>query len=145
MTSKKTILLAEDDEKDFTLMKMAFEKFGSEIVLHRVSNGEEVMRYLKREGIYEDREQYPFPCLLLLDLNTPGRSGFEVLNWIRSHPAFNQLIVAILSGSANKEEITEAYDNAANSYLVKPGSIDELVKMAGKIKEYWLELNINAI
>ena len=143
MNLTPTILLAEDDENDFMLMKMAFGRCGSEIALRRVSNGEEVIRYLQREGRYRDREQYPFPRLLLLDLKMPGRSGFEVLSWIRSHPASKPLIVAILTGSANEEDIVRAYKNGANSYLVKPDTIGELVRMAGKIKGYWLELNTN--
>src|ERR1051326_315699 len=145
MNPKKTILVAGQDENDFTLMKTAFASLTSEIVLQRVCNGEEVIRYLKREGRYGDREQYPFPRLLLLDLKKSGKEGFEVLNWIRSHPVFKTLIVTILSESASKEDIAKAYDNAANSYLVKPRTVAELASMARKIKEYWLELNIHSL
>src|SRR5207248_2276693 len=139
----KLILVAEDDENDYLLMKLAFGKLGPGLVLRRVCNGDEVIAYIRGEGIYRDRQQYPFPDLLLLDLKMPGKSGFEVLKWIRSQPCLKRLIVAILTASTDREDIARAYNSFANSYLIKPDSLDQLVTLVRKVKEYWLELNTN--
>jgi CheY-like chemotaxis protein len=136
-----TILLAEDDENEFLLMKMAFGKIGVENVFRRVRNGEEVICYLKAADPFSDRQEYPFPSLLLLDLKMPMMGGFEVLEWIRSQPRYQQLIVAILSASTNTDDVTHAYHSSANSYLVKPDTFGALVEMVSQIKGYWLDLN----
>lgn len=138
-----TILLAEDDENEFLLMKMAFGKAGAEKIFRRVKNGEEVIRYLKAMDPFSDRQQYPFPCLLLLDLKMPMMGGFEVLEWIRSRPRYQQLPVTILSASTNGDDVAHAYNSNANSYLVKPDTFSALVEMVSKIKSYWLDLNTN--
>jgi CheY-like chemotaxis protein len=71
----------------------------------------------------------------------PMRNGFEVLEWIRSQPLFRRLIVTILTTSAEEGDIAQAYNNFANSYLVKPTSLNELEEMTEKIRSYWLETN----
>lgn len=141
MKPNKTILLAEDGEDEFLLMKLAFRKLECEDAFRRVRNGEEVIRYLAGEGPYRDRTRYPFPSVVLLDLNMPLKNGFEVLDWIRSNPTMKQLAVTILSGSTNDADIDHAYNGFANSYLVKPTTLDALVKMASVVKTYWTELN----
>jgi len=143
MPYARTILLAEDDENEFLLMKMAFGKLGLETCFQRVRNGREVLRYLSGDAEYEDRERHPFPAILLLDLKMPVMGGFEVLQWIRNQRPFCRLIVAILTGSRNEEDIDRAYASLANSYLVKPDTLESLVKMAGHIRDYWLESNVN--
>jgi CheY-like chemotaxis protein len=139
-----TILLAEDDENEFLLMKMAFGKVGVENIFRRVKDGEEVIRYLEATDPFSDRQQYPFPCLLLLDLKMPMMGGFEVLEWIRGQPRYQQLIVTILSASTNGDDVAHAYNSNANSYLVKPDTFSALVEMVSKIKSYWLDLNTNS-
>ena len=139
----KTILLAEDDENDFLLMKLAFEKIGAEKIFHRVRDGEEVIQYLKGDNGFRNRQEHPLPSLLLLDLKMPMKGGLEVLNWIRKNPLFKNLVVAILSSSSNEDNITNAYKHHANSYLVKPASLEALTDMTRRIKSYWLELNQN--
>ena len=136
-----TILLAEDDENEFLLMKMAFGKVGTENIFRRVKDGEEVIRYLEAMDPFGDRQQYPFPCLLLLDLKMPMMGGFEVLEWIRSRPRYQQLPVTILSASTNGDDVAHAYNSNANSYLIKPDTFSALVEMVSKIKSYWLDLN----
>jgi CheY-like chemotaxis protein len=143
MNRNKTILLAEDDENDFLLMKLAFEKAGVGEYFRRVRDGEEVIRYLKGDQGFSDRQEFPLPSLLLLDLKMPLKSGIEVLNWIRTHAQFKTMVVTVLTSSNNEDDIVNAYRHYANSYLVKPVSLEALTEMTQKIKGYWLELNQN--
>ena len=104
-----------------------------------VANAEDAIAYLRGEGRYANREQYPMPTIVLLDLNMPRRNGFEILEWIRSQPILSRIHVYILSASSRREDIDRAYDLGANAYLVKPGSLDELLYMA-KTLVTWLKL-----
>jgi CheY-like chemotaxis protein len=140
---KETILSVDDDDNDVLLLKMAFAKAGLAGQLRRVKDGAEAIRYLNGEGIYADRESFPLPRLLLLDLKMPYKNGFDVLTWIRAHPVLKHLIVAVLTASKDDADIRRAYDLFANSYLVKPTTIEGLEELARKVKDYWLELNSN--
>lgn len=134
------VLLADDSDYDSLLMRTVFERAGFVHPLRFARDGEEAIAYLRGDGAYADREQFPLPTVLLLDLNMPRKNGFEVLVWIRQQPAFKRLRVYVLSASSRAEDIERAYDLGANSYLVKPGNLDGLMHMA-KCLIAWLRLS----
>jgi two-component system response regulator len=95
----KNILLADDSPDDVFLIRSAFSKSGFEDPIYVVSNGEQVLQYLKGEGPYADRKRFPVPHLLLLDLNMPRMNGFDVLSWIRGRQEWMCLPVIVLTTS----------------------------------------------
>lgn len=115
----ETILVAEDDEDDAYFIERAFRKTGAALKLHIVSSGDEVIEYLEGQGEYGDREAYPEPVLVLLDLKMPGRNGFEVLEWKRSKPDLRMPFV-VLSSSAEERDMGRARELGISSYLIKP-------------------------
>src|SRR5436309_11125741 len=140
--SARTILLAEDDQNDVILFQRAMDRASlSTDSLKVVQDGEQAISYLSGEGIYADRDLYPSPALLLLDLKMPRKSGLEVLSWVRKQPQHRYLIVVFLTSSNSAEDIRLAYEAGANSYLVKPVEFTEMVEMIRTIKSYWLEMN----
>ncbi|MBI4622445.1 MAG: response regulator [Verrucomicrobia bacterium] len=134
------VLLVDDSENDAQLMRIVFERAGFVQPLRFVFDGDNAIDYLRGEGRYRDRKQFPLPTAVLLDLNMPRKNGFEVLAWIRQQPALKRLRVYIMSTSSRAEDIERAYDLGANSYLVKPGNLDELMHLA-KCLVGWLKLN----
>src|SRR5437867_11380408 len=84
MISNAAVLLADDDDNFVTLMRLAFERGGLTNPLHSVRDGAEAIRYLKGEGKFSERNEWPLPTLLLLDLKMPLEDGFGVLSWMRS-------------------------------------------------------------
>ena len=140
MNEMPTILLVDDSENDLMLMRAVFKKVGFGGSLHEVHNGEEAMAYLKGEGAYHDRRQFPLPTVMLLDLNMPKRSGFDVLSWLNTQPAFKYLPVIVLTASARTEDVKRAFDLGASSYLVKPGNLGALTDMIRCLRD-WLQLN----
>jgi CheY-like chemotaxis protein len=108
-----------------------------------VSHGDEAVAYLSGEGRFADREAYPFPVLVLLDLKLPRRSGLEVLGWIRSQPGLKRLPIVVLTSSKESIDINRAYDLGANSYLVKPVGFDSLLELVKSLEVYWMMLNQN--
>jgi len=135
------ILLADDDENGAFLTTRAFEKAGVANPIAVVRDGDAAVEYLAGTGAYADRAAHPLPCLLLLDQKLPGRSGLEVLEWVRTRSPVCTLPVLLFSASAFDGDVQAAYLLGANGYLVKPGEFEALVAMAKAIKDYWLTVN----
>jgi CheY-like chemotaxis protein len=123
---RTTILLADDEEDDILLIGAAFAEAAVPYQLQVVKNGDHVIQYLKGEGPYSDRSRFPVPFLLLLDLKMPIKSGFDVLSWIRSQPAFDSLLVVILTASALASDVWKAEELGTNSYLIKSSDYKQL-------------------
>ena len=142
MTGAKVevILVADDDENDAYFIERALKEAQVANPLRRVRDGEEAIAYLKGEGGYGDREKFPLPHLMLLDLKMPRKNGFEVLEWVRGQPGLKRLPVIILTSSKEDSDINHAYDLGANTYLVKPSKPESLLDMAKAIKLHWLTL-----
>ena len=135
------ILVADDDENDVFLLRHAFVKARLANPLQVVHDGEQLVAYLRGEEHYADREKYPFPALVLLDIKMPKMNGLEALSIIRNDPELRRLVVILLSSSDQEQDINQAFDLRANSYLVKPTSIERMVNVLGRLKDYWLAVN----
>ena len=142
MIHKHTVLLVEDDPNDILLIQRAFRKANlTNINMQVIQDGDAAIDYLDGAGDYTDRDRYPFPVLILLDLKLPRRSGLEVLGWLRQQPELRRLPVIILTSSQENTDVNRAYDLGANSYLVKPLGLNALVEVVTTINMYWLLLN----
>ena len=120
MSGKPTVfLLVEDDEDDVFFMQRAFKEAGLKNPLHVVSNGEEAIDYFAGHREFADREKYPLPDMVLLDLKMPGLNGFEVLAWLRQQTRFN-FPVAVLTSSSEELDFRRARELGASCYLLKP-------------------------
>ena len=140
MDEKQTILLIDDSEDDLVLMKHALLMAKFKPSVQTVSNGEEAVAYLKGEGICADRARFPLPTVMLLDLNMPKMNGFEVLSWVRRQVGLRRLFIIVFSASSRPEDVEQAFDLGANSYLVKPGTIAALIAQMCCLRD-WLEYN----
>lgn len=136
MSLRLNILLAEDYEDDVFLLRQAFNKAGLASVLHVVPDGGEAWAYLKGEGRYANRQTYPFPDLLLLDLNMPRMNGFEVLERVRKDAVCGRLIVHVLTASVRAEDVERVYALHANGYVVKPSRVDQLVDLVRALHDW---------
>jgi len=139
MAEHAVILLAEDEEDYVLLIRRAFAQAKIPNPLHVVWNGQEAIAYLKGEGKYANREEYPLPDLFLLDLKMPRVNGFEVLKWVRSQPGLAPLRVLVLTSSDEIRDVNEAYKLGANSFLVKPLDFQDFAQLSRLIQEFWLK------
>jgi CheY-like chemotaxis protein len=144
MKAKPPILYAEDDDNDAFLFNRAFQEAEIRNPLLIVPDGNTAIEYLTGKGSYTNREKYPLPCLILLDLKMPGKSGLEVLKWVRSHPSVSTIPVLMLTSSSQDGDVHRSYLQGANGYLVKPNKMDDVLTMARAIKGYWLNLNLHS-
>lgn len=132
------ILLVDDDPNDVFFMTEAFRR--AEITnFHVAVDGRQAIDYLCGEGAYSDRERYPMPAIVLLDLKLPFIMGLEVLR--RARQSKSGPVIIILSASSDPTDIATAYDAGANAYLVKPSSMDRLQEMVNALKTFWLTHN----
>lgn len=143
METARTILLVEDNRNDILLVQRAFRKANLAHSIQVIEDGDSAVLYLAGGDPYTDRDQYPLPALILLDLKLPRRSGLEVLAWLKQQPDLKRLPVVVLTSSGETIDIHRAYDLGANSYLVKPPSFADLKTMLESLNLYWLTLNQN--
>lgn len=132
------ILLAEDNEDHVFLIRRAFRQGGLCNPLFVVSDGEQAIAYLKGDGKFANRDEFPLPALLLLDLKMPHKNGFEVLEWVRQQPGLSSLRIVVLTTSEEQRDINRAYQMGANSFLLKPVNIEDFFRLTEAIKGYWM-------
>jgi CheY-like chemotaxis protein len=137
-----TILLIEDDPSDAALIQGAFQKIGVQNPISLVSHGDTALAYLEGINEYADRIRFPLPILIILDLKLPGMSGLQLLKWIRTKKELRLIPVVVLTGSSDNSQIQAAYEAGANSYLLKPGNRDEIVRIVELLEHYWVERNV---
>ena len=137
----KPILYAEDDENDVFFMRRALKAAQMINPLQIVHDGQEAMDYLLGAEQFSDRTKYPRPYLILLDLNLPVKSGFDVLKAIRSSSDYQTIPVLILSSSPHDRDVHRAYSLGANAYLIKPSSAEKLVDTMRLVSSFWLQEN----
>ncbi|MDI6770019.1 MAG: response regulator [Anaerolineales bacterium] len=121
-----TILLVEDNPDDALLTQRAARKANLPNPVLVVEDGQAAIDYLSGAGEYTDRGRFPLPGLVLLDLNLPRKSGFEVLAWIRTQPELHALPVVMLTSSHDIPTIERAFSHGANAFLVKPPAPEAL-------------------
>ncbi len=133
MTSKvahrRTILMADDDGEDCSLVKEALHEIAAPYDLRFVHNGEELFDYLRRQGEYEDARNAPLPDLIFLDLRMPRKDGRETLHELKTDPLWRNIPVIALTTSTARDDVRFCYDMGANAYVTKPATFRELVRI----------------
>jgi len=138
------ILLVEDNADHAALIERTITESTGSADLSIVSDGEEAMDYLRRQGSWADPARSPRPQLVLLDLRLPKLDGFHVLRAIKESPELRPIPVVVLTTSDADPDIARASALHANSYLVKPVDFDRFVQLMADVEEYWLEWNRSA-
>lgn len=133
-----TLLYVEDEPDDAFFMRSALDRLGAGIDCRVAEDGPSAIAYLDGRPPFDDRTRHPLPVLVLLDLNLPGLSGFDVLQWIRQHPELKTLPVVVFSSSGRPEDRSRARDLAANDYLTKPNSGVRFGEIARQLHSTWL-------
>lgn len=126
---KQCVLNIEDDHDSVFFLQLAFKKAGIIHPLLTLDNGDKGIKYLLGAGNFADRDLYPLPSLVLLDINLPLKTGFEVLKTIRATPSIKALPVVILTSSPLPEDILTARELGADHYLVKPLNVEKLAQV----------------
>jgi len=129
------VLLVEDDPGDVLMTQEAFDEHKVRNKLNVVSDGEEALSYLRREGPHADA---PRPDLILLDLNLPRVDGRQVLQAIKEDPDLRRIPVVVLTTSGADEDILRSYSLHANAYVTKPVDFDSFIAVVRQIDEFFV-------
>jgi CheY-like chemotaxis protein len=121
---RRIVLYVEDDDAAYHLFRVALEEADLHVQFHRVSNGDQALQFLQKAGAYGDA---PRPALILLDLNLPGRNGFDILGELKTSESFRAIPVIIFSSSSLASDKARSLNLGAEDFVTKPSSLDLLV------------------
>jgi two-component system response regulator len=131
------ILLVEDDSGDARLFRKALDQSKLAISLSWVQDGEEALAYLRKQDPFAEA---PAPDLVLLDLNMPKKSGYEVLVEMRADPKLSAVPVVILTTSLADEDVLKSYELRANAYVAKPVGLSGFMEVIKSIDGFWFSV-----
>ena len=134
MSRRLDILLAEDNEDDVLMIREAFEDAALASVIEVVADGEQALRYLRREPPFEHAQ---LPGLVLLDINMPKKDGLEVLQEVKEDPELKHLPVVMLTTSQREEDVVLSYSRGACSYVTKPLDFRQFQDLVRQFGVYW--------
>jgi CheY-like chemotaxis protein len=137
MNSRTKILIVEDNPGDIMLIKEALEEESGIDVIDVATNGEQAIKYLRKQGEYADKSK---PNLVILDINLPRVNGHEVLEFIKNNESTKEMPVVMLSSSSSVSDISTSYNNFANCYITKPIGVDNFTEVIQDIKNFWFNL-----
>ena len=134
------ILIADDDAEDRMLIHEALEESRLKNQVQFVENGEELMDYLHNRNRFSNKEKFPTPGLILLDLNMPKKDGREALKEIKSDDMLRLIPIVVLTTSKAEEDVLRTYDLGVSSFITKPVTFSSLVEVMKTLSKYWFEI-----
>jgi CheY-like chemotaxis protein len=135
------VMLVEDNADHAELVIRTLQDHRIANIIKHFPDGQAALDYLLRQGEYQDPASSPYPHMILLDLRLPRVDGLEVLRIVKEQEALKSIPVIILTTSEAEKDVARAYNNHANSYLVKPVGFDEFSKLMHDLGFYWLGWN----
>lgn len=135
MSQLKRVILAEDNQADVELTKLAFKQVGIPVEIHHTFNGQELLDYLRSEPLDNI-------ALILLDLNMPRMGGLDVLKTMYHDEDLKKLPVVVFTSSTHESDVLECYDYGANAYVGKPIDIEKFQDVINAIAYFWLDINV---
>lgn len=136
-----SILHVEDDADDVYFVSRALRSNGIDLPVNVVNDGQSAIRFLEQTDTQSIEGSATRPCLILLDLNLPHKSGLEVLRWIRQESRLKTTIVLVLTSSTSEMDMNQAYLLGANAYVIKPSDATRLQELGLLLKQFWLGWN----
>lgn len=137
MKREVKILLVEDNEGDIVLTVEALREAKVSNGIHVIKDGEDALRYLRKEGNYKDAGT---PDLILLDINLPRIDGIGVLTEIKKDEEMMLIPVVMLTTSDSEKDVLESYHNHANCYITKPVDYQKFIEVVHLIKDFWISI-----
>ena len=136
------LLLVDDSPEEMLLMQLGLKRAGVTLPQVACASGDEALDYLLGRGTHAGRDARQMPRLVLMDLHMPRKSGIDVLREIRAEPALDGLKVVIFSSSDEPNEIVEAHDVGANSFICKPLTAVGMRDVIAQIRDRWLDVDL---
>ena len=131
---RKKVILVEDNKAAAGLLEMVFNEQKIDCDLAHFQDGDDLLSGLPVIPLYEI-------CYILLDLNMPKMSGFELLEIFAGHPDWQKLPVIVFSSSTCQSDVDACYDLGANAYVSKPLDFNSLQRIVQVVHGFWGQVN----
>ncbi len=135
MTKQANILIVEDNQGDILLITRRFKELGIECCITVCKDGNEALEHIQQK---EKEEYINIPDLIILDFNLPKRNGREVLHELKTNKRLRKTPIIVFTSSEEQSDVEDAYDEYANSYVVKPFELEKYYATIDSIYEFWL-------
>lgn len=120
------VMIVDDNGYDAVLAQREIEELNLRYPVQILCSGEDLIAYLLGEGLYADRESYPLPSVILLDLHMPQMDGFAVLDWLKANPRYATAPVVVLSGMTGiAQQVAKSFQHGAKFFLTKPIDLED--------------------
>ena len=131
------LLVVEDDPNDIELIRLALDGYPFVNQMDIAEDGEQALLYLlgQNDEVLPER---PLPRMILLDLKLPKVDGIQVLETIRQHPRTQNLVVVVMTSSAESRDIEACYGLGVNSYIIKPLDFQQFQEVSQQVGVYWM-------
>lgn len=136
------VLVVEDSEEDFVALSRSLKHLSFNGNVFHCFDGDEALDFVFHQGEYQDKQMYPTPSIILLDLNLPGTDGREVLDIIKTNEEFKLIPIVVFTTSSNPEDIKTCYQRGANSYVLKPMSMKKMRSTIENLFIHWFEVTV---
>ena len=133
----RIILLVEDSDDDVFLFSRAASRAGGALPFRRAKNGQAAIDYLMGVGAFADRDQFPLPHLILVDLKMPVCDGFDFLAWKKTHNFFTYIPAVVLTSSAEEKDVRRCYDLGAQSFTTKVADSGVFARRLSALRDWW--------
>lgn len=133
----RKVLYVEDNTDAIVFFKRVVSKMGN-YSLHTVENGDSLVKIVSDSAQSKELQ----PEIILLDINLPGMSGFEILKYIRTQSGFKHTPVIMFTSSEDENDVRRSYEYGANAYLVKPDNLQSLHLVLQDTFNFWLKHNV---
>lgn len=137
MRTPGTLLIVDDDANDQLMIESALRQAAPQWSIRTVGDGAEAIAYLKGDGIYADRDQHPYPAMIITDLKMPRVDGLAVLEFLQSRPRSAIVPTIVFSASSDPDDIAKSYALGASCYHVKPSSAERFAALLRRLHDYW--------
>jgi len=129
------VVAIEDNPADVRLVREGVNATDIKVELQVFNSGQKAVKQLTAIDASSPEDH---PDLILLDLNLPGKSGFDLLETIRNETVFQDVPVVIVSSSENPEDVKRCYELSANAYVTKPADPDDYIGMIDNTVDFWI-------
>lgn len=142
MRSEAHPILAVDDDADLApLLQDSFARSGFACP-HIARSVEEAIAFLAGTPPFEDRQRFPLPYMVFLQLQLPTTPGVELLKWMRTRPEFSQTVVIANLAASVPEDVRRAYDAGANSVVARPSTAEDWRELVAALRTFWGRMNV---
>jgi CheY-like chemotaxis protein len=136
-SSGQLILIAEESEADIFFLFRVMEQAGVRNPIFVVRDGLDALAYLEGTGIYADRNKYPGPGIVLLDLAISRVDGLEILRWSQTQKELKKTLFVALSNSPGVYQINSAYEAGTDTFLSKPLDSEDVLNLITSFEDHW--------